>query len=168
MKHESAEDMHQVIPHVRVEHVDITSSNLHLDPSVEETHSTLSPDHSTICNHSKEEPSHMMHTISDDNPPEDYELSHTLVHLFAENGEKFNACAIKMIEDTDKETKDSIIVIDDPDQVTMKDPVDIDYPDEDLTKTNVNMECSELAIVTFDVHLPDLSNSKNTTWKTPS
>ncbi|KAL7577426.1 hypothetical protein ACA910_004712 [Epithemia clementina (nom. ined.)] len=160
MKHESAEDMHQVIPHVSVEHVDITSSDLHLDPSAEETHPTLSPDHSTICNYSKEEPSHMMHTISDDNSPEDYELSHTLVHLFAENGEKFNACAIKMIEDTDQETKDSIIVIDDPDQVTMRGPVDIDYPDEDFTKTSVNIECSEFAIVTFDVHLPDPSNSK--------
>ncbi|KAL7562525.1 hypothetical protein ACA910_008232 [Epithemia clementina (nom. ined.)] len=160
IKHESAEDMHQVIPHANDEHVDITSSDLHLDPSAEETHSTLSPDHNTICNYSAEEPSHMMHTISDDNPPEDYELSHTFVHIFAENGEKFNACTIKIIEDTDKETKGSIIVIDDPDQVTMKGPVDIDYPDEDLPKTNVNIAHPDLAIVTFDDHLPDQSNSK--------
>ncbi|KAL7569557.1 hypothetical protein ACA910_013926 [Epithemia clementina (nom. ined.)] len=160
MKHESAEDMHQVIPHVNDEHVNITSSDLHLDSSAEETHSTLSPGHNTICNYSAEEPSHMMHTISDDNSPEDYELSHTLVHLFAENGEKFNAYTIKIIEDTDKETNNSIIVIDDPDQVTMKGPVDIDYPDEDLTKTNVNIEHPDLVIVTFDDHLPDQSNSK--------
>ncbi|KAL7573797.1 hypothetical protein ACA910_007826 [Epithemia clementina (nom. ined.)] len=42
----------------------------------------------------------------------------------------------------------------------MKGPIDIDYPDEDLTKTNVNIEHPDLAIVTFDDHLPDQSNSK--------
>ncbi|KAL7574404.1 hypothetical protein ACA910_008499 [Epithemia clementina (nom. ined.)] len=158
MKHESAEDMHQVIPHVSDEHVDITSSDLHLDPSAEETHSTLSPDHSTICNYSAEEPSHMMHIISDDNPPEEHELNPTFVYLSTDNGEQFNACAIKIIDDTDQETKESIIGIDDPNPVTMQASVAIDNPDEDAMQTNVDAACQELTVLPIDVQVPDASH----------
>ncbi|KAL7570775.1 hypothetical protein ACA910_014405 [Epithemia clementina (nom. ined.)] len=133
--------MHQVIPHVTVEHGGITSSDLHLDPSAGETCHTSSPNPSTIYNCSAEEPSHM-HIMSDNNlgdhifidPSEEYALNPTFVHLSAENGKQFNACAIK----NDQETKDNNIDIDDSDQVT-KTIVGIENHDEDATKTMVNI-----------------------------
>ncbi|KAL7566314.1 hypothetical protein ACA910_013638 [Epithemia clementina (nom. ined.)] len=128
MKHKSGEDMQQFIPHVTVEHVDITSSDLHLLPSAEETHSTLSQDTNTFID-----------------PPEEHALNSKFVCLSANNGEQFNACVTK--------------IIDDPDQVTKKKvPVDIDNPDEDAMQTKVDAKCQELAFLPIGVQVPDANH----------
>ncbi|KAL7577137.1 hypothetical protein ACA910_019739 [Epithemia clementina (nom. ined.)] len=107
MKHNSAEDTQPVIPHNIVEHVDITSSDLHLDPSEEETHSTLSQDTNTFID-----------------PPEEHALNSTFFCLSADNGEPFKACVTKIIDDSDQVTKKAPVDIDNPDEDAMQTKVD--------------------------------------------
>ncbi|KAL7572862.1 hypothetical protein ACA910_004517 [Epithemia clementina (nom. ined.)] len=54
------------------------------------------------------------------NPPDAYELSHTSVHLSPQNGEQFNACNIKIIDDPDKDTKKTFVGTDKLDKETKK------------------------------------------------
>ncbi|KAL7565952.1 hypothetical protein ACA910_008410 [Epithemia clementina (nom. ined.)] len=54
------------------------------------------------------------------NPPDAYGLSHTSVHLSAQNGEQFNVCNIKIIGDPDKDTKKTFVGTDKLDKETKK------------------------------------------------